>query len=92
MNSRIKVEWDEAKNEKNVKKHGLSFENAALVFLDDLRIERFDEDHSNKEERFVVIGDIGDVVFVVYTMRGEKIRLISARIATNAERRVYYGY
>lgn len=53
--------------------------------------EMYDFEHSNAEERYIAIGKVGDVLFVVFTERGENIRLISARLATNLERGLYYG-
>ena len=87
----ILVEWDDDKNKTNIRKHGISFETAALVFADDNRIEYYDEIHSIDEDRYIVLGCVHGVLFVVYTMRGEAARLISARIATSKERRIYYG-
>ncbi len=88
----IRFVWDTDKNAVNVKRHGISFEEAALVFRDEDRIEILDRWHCD-EERYNVIGLVGDVIFVVYTERKDYIRLISARPATNAERRWYYdGY
>ncbi len=87
----MQFEWDEKKAEINLQKHGISFETAAHVFLDQDRIEIFDEAHSENEERFITIGLAGNVLFVVYTERTPKIRLISARLATPKERRLYYG-
>lgn len=84
-------EWDEEKAKINQKKHGISFETAARVFLDEDRIEILDEGHSTEEERFITIGRAGDILFVVYTERTPNIRLISARLATPKERRLYYG-
>jgi uncharacterized DUF497 family protein len=88
---RVSVEWDENKNAINIKKHGLSFETAALVFADENRIEYYDRLHSDEEDRYVVLGCVHGVLFVVYTMRNDNVRLISARVATPEERRVYYG-
>ena len=85
------VEWDDNKNEINYRKHGIKFETAALVFADPERIEYFDEAHSIEEDRYIVLGSVHNVLFVVYTMRGEVIRLISARVANAIERRIYYG-
>ena len=85
------VEWDDDKNITNQKKHGISFYTAALVFADENRIEYYDELHSIEEDRYVVIGCVRDIIFVIYTMREESVRLISARIATPTERKVYYG-
>lgn len=85
------VEWDDNKNHINISKHHISFETAALVFADEKRIEYYDELHSIDEDRFIVLGCVHGILFVVYTMRGEAARLISARIATSAERKIYYG-
>ena len=85
------VEWDENKNQQNIKKHGISFQTAALVFADEERIEYLDRLHSQDEERYVVLGCVQGILYVVYTMRGEYARLISARMATPFERRIYYG-
>ncbi len=86
-------EWDEAKAKANFKKHGVLFETAAKVFLDKNLVEIYDEEHSMDEDRYIAIGKAGDVLFVVYTERGENVRLISARLATARERRLYYhGY
>lgn len=78
----IAVEWYENKNYINIKKHGISFETAALVFADEERIEYYDKLHSLNEDRYVVIGCVQGVLFVVYTMRSENARIISARMAT----------
>ena len=88
-------EWDDEKEQINIRKHGLNFEIAARVFDDPDRLEIYDELHSEQEDRYITIGMIGDVtciVMVVYTERGEAIRIISARAATNRERRLYYDY
>ena len=84
-------EWDTEKNRLNKIKHGINFKTAAKVFNDDNRIERPDFEHSQDEERWQVIGLVDDVIFVVYTERGIKTRLISARLATDNERSEYYG-
>ena len=83
-------EWDENKEKINISKHGLDFSTAALVFRDQNRLEWFDELHSDYEDRYITIG-IAVVLMVVYTERGDAIRLISARKATKQERRMYYG-
>ena len=85
------VEWDDDKAEQNFKKHKIRFEIAARVFLDDYRIEDFDEIHSDDEERIKVIGRVGKILAVIYTERGEKYRLISARYADKKEQEDYYG-
>ena len=89
--SEIIVEWDDNKNRSNIKKHGISFETAALVFADEERIEYYDKLHSQDEDRYVVLGCVQGVLYVVYTMRGEAARLISARMANATERKIYYG-
>ncbi len=83
-------EWDSEKDRLNKIKHGISFEVATQIFDDDNRVEFFDELHSTVEDRWQVIGKVEEILFVVYTERTETIRLISAREATAAERRVYY--
>lgn len=83
--------WDSSKNDLNIKNHGISFEVAIHIFEDNHRIEIYDYEHSINEDRYVTIGMVKDILFVVYTMRGETTRLISARKATNQERRIYYG-
>lgn len=87
------IEWDERKNEINRYKHGIDFEDAGLVFADEARIEMFDALHSDEEDRYITIGRVEDVLFVVFTERPEhhSIRMISARRANARERRLYYG-
>ena len=88
-------EWDDEKEKINIVKHGIDFAAAALVFRDENRLELYDESHSDHEDRYITIGVIGGetcVVMVVYTERGEAVRLISARKATKQERRMYYDY
>ena len=86
----MKFEQDEDKNTINKEKHKISFETAAYVFDDPYYIEMFDFEHSVDEDRYIAIGRVGDIVFVVFTERKDTIRLISARLATNAERSLYY--
>ncbi len=86
----MKFEWDEDENTINKEKHKISFETAAYVFDDPYYIEMFDFEHSVDEDRYIAIGKVGDVLFVVFTERKDTIRLISARLATNAERSLYY--
>ena len=75
----------------NWRKHTVSFEDAALVFADENRIERYDDEHSIDEDRYITIGKVERILFVIYTERGEITRLISARRATVQERRDYYA-
>ena len=86
------VEWDENKEKSNFMKHGVLFETARLVFADENRIEFYDEAHSIGEERYRVIGRVGLVLVVIYTMRGDAHRIISARVANRREEDLYYGY
>lgn len=84
-------EWDEAKNKKNLEKHGLGFEIAIEVFSDPSAIVQFNRE-INEEVRDQIIGSIdGEVVilFVVFTKRGQKIRIMSARKANKQERAIY---
>ena len=85
------VEWDDNKAELNYKKHGIRFRVAARIFLDDNRIDIYDELHSDYEDRWKVIGKVRDILAVIYTERGEKYRIISARYATSEEEDEYYG-
>lgn len=86
----MRFEWDEKKNAINKTKHKISFETAAYVFEDPEYIEMYDFEHSIEEDRYIAIGRVGDILFVVFTERKDAIRLISARRATEAERRLYY--
>ena len=84
-------EWDEQKAQTNLRKHGVSFDEAETVFDDPLAITIPDPDHSQAEVRFVDIGqsDKGRLLVVTYTERGKQTRLINARIATRTERIKY---
>ena len=89
----MQFEWDDEKEKGNIKKYKISFSTAKFVFNDEYRLEIFDEEHSDDEERFNTIGMIDQVsvvVTVVYIERDERIRIISARKATPKERRMYY--
>ena len=85
------VEWDPSKAAGNVKKHGVDFADAATVLYDERAITIRDDDE--EEERYVTIGmhALGRVLVIVYTWRGDRARLISARPATQQERRQYEG-
>ena len=82
-------EWDEIKAQINKQKHGISFEQALKVFEDENRIEEIDEKHSENEIRYVSIGRVNDILYVVYTERAENTRLITARRANKKERTRY---
>lgn len=89
----MQFEWDEAKNRLHKAKHGVSFEVAVRVFADPRRIERYDEGHSDAEDRWMTIGMVYPAILVViYAERqnGECFRLISARQANEKEHRAYY--
>jgi uncharacterized DUF497 family protein len=90
MDHEINFIWDHDKAKNNKEKHGISFELATQVFYDPHRIEKEDLEHStDSEKRMQTIGKAGKVLFVVYTERTDKIRLISARLADKNERRQY---
>ena len=88
------IEFDPVKAECNWRVHKVNFEDAALVFIDPMRIERRDDSDSNstEEERWQTLGMVKKVLFVVYTERGDKTRIISARHADKAEKRSYHGH
>lgn len=87
----IIFEWDEEKALTNVEKHGVSFDEASTVFADDFSLTIYDERHSTYEDRYIDIGTsiYNRLLVVVYTERTERIRIISARLATANERRQY---
>jgi uncharacterized DUF497 family protein len=84
-------EWDGQKAKQNLEKHNVSFEEATTVFGDPLSLTIEDPLHSTDEERFVIVGESvrRRVLVVVHTERGDHIRIISARLATRRERRIY---
>ncbi|HTB57714.1 MAG TPA: BrnT family toxin [Polyangia bacterium] len=84
-------EWDPAKAERNLAKHGVSFEEAVTAFSDPLSLTVFDPDHSADEDRYVLQGvsGLGRLLVVVHTTQAERLRIISARLATRRERRSY---
>lgn len=84
-------EWDGGKAERNLRVHGVSFEEAGTVFDDPLFLTFADSDHSQEEQRYIIMGESnrGRLLVVAYTTRGQLTRLISAREATRGERRSY---
>jgi uncharacterized protein len=84
-------EWNAGKAKANLRKHGVSFEEAATVFLDPIALTFPDPDHSLSEEREITIGNTTGhrVVFVSHCQRGDRIRIISARETTRRERKQY---
>ena len=86
----LTFEWDEEKNKLNLRQHGIAFEDAQFVFNDPFKIILPDLYHSEKEERWLAIGLVNRVLFVVFTEQSENvIRIISARTGTKAEERLY---
>lgn len=87
----MQFEWDENKAASNLSKHGVAFEEAKTVFDDPLYVDFFDPDHSDEEERYLIVGksNRGRLLIVSYTQRGNSIRLISARVVTRAEQEAY---
>ena len=84
-------EWDAEKARANQRKHGISFDEAATVFLDPLALTFPDPNYSAGEEREITIGYSArhQVVFVSHCQRGDRVRIISARKATRGERKQY---
>jgi uncharacterized protein len=84
-------DWDPAKALANLKKHGVSFEEAVSVFADPLSLNMPDPLHSEDEQRFLVLGvsTQNRILVVAYAERGDRIRIISARTATRRERHGY---
>ena len=85
--------WDPAKNEANLQKHGIGFDEARGIF-DGPILTRTDDRQDYGEDRFISLGALSPdaVLIVVHTKRGDKIRLISARKANRRERKVYYDH
>ena len=88
-----KFQWNAAKAEENLKKHGVSFGEAKSVFFDDLAIQFFDDEHSDEEDRFILLGlsSFANLLIVCHCERGEDeiVRIISARKATKSETKFY---
>jgi hypothetical protein len=87
----LRFEWDPKKAEKNFRDHGVLFVEASTVFADPLAGIRDDPDHSEAEERCIIIGMSKQfrILVVVFTERNDAIRIISSRRATKSERRQY---
>jgi len=87
----LNFEWDENKARTNLVKHGVSFAEAATVFGDPLSLTIPDPAHSQREDRFIILGHSHQqrLLVVVHTDRGDNIRLISARRASRSERKNY---
>ena len=91
----IRFEWSPAKSRANVRKHGISFEEAQSVFYDEYARQFFDDEHADDEDRFIMLGmsDRARMLVVCHCEResAEVIRIISARKATRRERKSYEG-
>ena len=87
----MQYEWDPPKAAHNLRKHGVSFDEAATVFLDQLAVSGADPDHSLGESRYVTFGmsSLGKLLAVSHTYRPGGIRIIGARRVTRAERNMY---
>jgi uncharacterized DUF497 family protein len=85
------IEWDQTKALANVRKHGVSFEEAALALADDAAYYKRDDLHSDEEDRFIIVcsSSFDRVLTISYTLRDETVRIISARRATFRERQAY---
>ena len=87
----MELAWDLPKAAANARKHGVTFDEAATVFLDELAVSGADPDHSVGEARYITFGasSLGRLLAVSHTHRSGAIRIISARRATRAERKIY---
>ncbi len=91
----MKFEWDKKKENTNIKKHGITFEQASYVFADPFALNRYDDEHSDDENRWVLLGKSLDqtILLVVHTFRDKEgkefARIISARRATKKEEKSY---
>lgn len=87
----MRIEWNARKAAANLRKHGVSFDEAASAFLDPLSETGDDPDHSLDERRFVTFGNSssGRLLVVAHVHRRDVIRIITARLATRAERKLY---
>lgn len=87
----MKFEWDPKKEEINIQKHGITFEQASYVFADPYALDKYDEEHSQDEDRWLLLGhSMNEIILVVvHTFKGrdgvEMVRIISARKATKNE-------
>ncbi|MBI4064229.1 MAG: BrnT family toxin [Elusimicrobia bacterium] len=91
---KLRFEWDEAKDRENIRKHNISFEEAQTVFFDENAVRFFDPDHSEDEDRFIMLGMSFKLrVLVVchcYRKNDVVIRIISARKANGREAKSYW--
>ena len=87
----LEFEWDKDKAKRNIKKHGVSFDEAMTVFADPLSLTIHDPEHSDVEDRYVILGESSRrrLLVVVFTDRNDRIRIITASAATGQERKNY---
>ena len=87
----MRFEWDSEKAAENIRKHRVSFDEAATAFFDPLSMTVLDPDHSVGERRFITMGasSTGRILVVAHTERGSTLRIISARLAGASERKRY---
>ncbi len=91
----MKFEWDKNKENINIKKHGVTFEQASYVFTDRYALNKYDDEHSNNEDRWILLGKSLNetLLLVIHTFRdsngSEFVRIISARKATKNEKNIY---
>lgn len=87
----LEFEWDSDKAASNIAKHAVSFEEAATVFGDPLSLTVHDPEHSQDEDRYITMGSSTDhrLLLVSHTDREDRVRIISARLATRRERKAY---
>ena len=87
----MEFEWDPKKAEANKRNHGINFYEAATIFGDPLAITFTDPDHSHEEDRFLTFGlsRFNQMLVVSHSYRGEQLRIISARLMTRQERKIY---
>lgn len=90
MNPEIQFEWDEAKRAANIAKHGFNFTEVGPAFVDPMRVVYRVNTRALGEPRWVLLGQIeGRVIHIVFTMRTDRVRLISVRVAHERERALY---
>jgi len=91
----MRFEWDTEKEKLNIQKHGISFEQASYVFADPFALSQYDDEHSQIEDRWILLGrSLNDTILtIIHTFKEESgtesVRIISARKATNSEKQVY---
>jgi uncharacterized DUF497 family protein len=87
----MEFEWDRRKAKYNLRKHGVSFEEASTVFDDLLAAIYEDPDHSIHEKRFLMLGtsDRGRLLYIAFADRTQRTRIISARLPTQQEKKLY---